>query len=238
VSVSLGGRVDAWLLPAPSESFVSFNPRLAVILRPSAQDTVKLIAGRAFRAPSTYEQFYQDGGRTSLGSTCCGEALRPETLYAGEVEYTHRFDDEWSLLLSGHLQYAQDFIETLPVPAANDPEMLGLTYSANSSTDQRNLGADVEVRRELRDGWMFSAMLGTLSARYLEAPLPRAPRPTATSRTRPTCSARRGPSSPCWTGSCAARCGSASRHRGAWTSAPTTPPAGPSRRRGGDRQRG
>jgi outer membrane receptor for ferrienterochelin and colicins len=171
VSVSLGGRVDAWLLPAPSESFVSFNPRLAVILRPSAHDTVKLIAGRAFRAPSTYEQFYQDGGRTSLGSTCCGEALRPETLYAGEVEYTHRFDDEWSLLLSGHLQYAQDFIETLPVPAANDPEMLGLTYSANSSTDQRNLGADVEVRRELRDGWMFSAMLGTLSARYLEAPL-------------------------------------------------------------------
>ena len=170
VRVSLGGRVDAWLLPEPSDSFVSFNPRLAVILHPTARDTFKLLAGRAFRAPSAYEQFYQDGGRTSLGSTCCGAALRPETLYSGEIEYTHRFDDEWSLLLSGHLQYAQDFIETLPVPAANDPEMLGLTYSTNSSTDQRNLGADVEVRRELLDGWMFSATLGTLTSHYLDAP--------------------------------------------------------------------
>jgi outer membrane receptor for ferrienterochelin and colicins len=168
--VSLGGRVDGWLLPEPSESFVSFNPRLAIILRPSERDTLKLLGGRAFRAPSTYEQIFQDGGRTSLASTCCGHPLRPETLWSGELEYTHRFDEEWSLLLSGHAQFAQDFIDTLLVPAANDPEMLGLTYFANSNADQLNLGGDVEVRRELRDGWMFSAQAGVLSARFMEAP--------------------------------------------------------------------
>lgn len=168
--ISLGGRVDGWLLPAPSESFVSFNPRLAVILRPSEHDTLKLLGGRAFRAPSMYEQVFQDGGRTSLPSSCCGSALRPETLWSGELEYTHRFDEEWSLLLSGHAQFAQDFIDTLLVPAANDPSMLGLTYFANSNADQLNVGGDVELRRELRDGWMFAAQAGVLSARYLDAP--------------------------------------------------------------------
>jgi len=168
--ISAGGRVDGWLLPAPAESFLSFNPRLAVILRATAADTIKLMGGRAFRAPSTYELSYDDGGRTSLGSGCCGAALRPETLYSGELEYTHRFDEDWSVLVSGHAQYAEDFIDVLPVPAANDPEMLGLVHYANLAGEQLNVGGDVEVRRELRGGWMFAAQAGGLHAAYLEAP--------------------------------------------------------------------
>ncbi|GAB4202506.1 MAG: hypothetical protein OHK0013_15860 [Sandaracinaceae bacterium] len=168
--ISAGGRVDGWLVPAPAESFVSFNPRLAVILRASASDTIKLMGGRAFRAPSTYEQFYQDGGRTSLASTCCGTVLRPETVYSGELEYTHRFDDEWSVLVSGHFQYAEDFIDLVPVPAGNDPEMLGLVHFTNVGTDQIATGGDVEVRRELRGGWMLAAQAGGLYAGYRSTP--------------------------------------------------------------------
>ncbi|MFO0708365.1 MAG: TonB-dependent receptor [Sandaracinus sp.] len=168
--ISAGGRVDGWLLPAPAESFVSVNPRLAVIVHLSAVDTLKLMGGRAFRAPSTYEQFYNDGGHTSLSSTCCGRGLRPEAMYSAELEYTHHFDDDWSVLLSGYAQYADDFIDTLPVPTAQDPMGLGLVHFANVAADQVSAGGDVEVRRELRNGWMFSANAGGLYASYLDQP--------------------------------------------------------------------
>ncbi|MBX3273380.1 MAG: TonB-dependent receptor [Sandaracinaceae bacterium] len=168
--VSLGGRVDGWLLPAPAESFVSFNPRLAVVMRLTPEDTLKVLAGRAFRAPSIYEQFYEDGGTTQLPSTCCGGALRPETLYTSELEYTHRFDDDWSVLVSGHFQYAEDFIDFVSVPPANDPDDLGLRYFTNVGASQVAGGGDVEVRRELRGGWMFTGQVGALYATFLDAP--------------------------------------------------------------------
>lgn len=168
--ISAGGRVDGWLVPAPAESFVSFNPRLAVIGRLTEMDTLKLMAGRAFRAPSTYEQYYNDAGITTLASTCCGQALRPEALYTAELEYTHRFDDDWSVLLSGYVQYGDDFIDSLRVPADMDPEDLGLVHFANVSADQLGAGGDVEVRRELRNGWTFTAQAGGLYSAYLDAP--------------------------------------------------------------------
>ncbi|MEZ4325008.1 MAG: TonB-dependent receptor [Polyangiales bacterium] len=170
VKVSLGARVDGWLLPEPTDSFGSFNPRLAVVLRPTEHDTLKVLAGRSFRAPSIYELFYEDGGFTTLSSSCCGGKLSPETLYSGELEYTRQLDEDWSLLLSVHAQFAQDFIESRQVPPAQDPDGVGLLYFANSRVDQLNLGADVEARREFRDGWMLAAQLGYLAARYLESP--------------------------------------------------------------------
>lgn len=168
--VSAGARVDGWLLPAPAESFYSINPRLAVILRASPSDTIKLMAGRAFRAPSLYELYYNDGGVTTLPSSCCGAALRPETLYTTEIEYTHRFDDDWSVLLSAYGQYGDDFIDNVRVPAANDPDGLGLLHFANVAADQIGVGGDLEVRRELRGGWMFTAQVGGLHASYLATP--------------------------------------------------------------------
>ena len=170
--ISAGGRVDGWLLPAPAESFVSFNPRLAIIVRATESDTLKLIGGRAFRAPSTYEQYYSDGGRTSLASTCCGTTLRPETLYSAELEFTHRFDEDWSVLVSGHFQYAEDFIDARPTPAENDPDMLGLVYFTNVGNDQISVGGDLEVRRELRSGWMFAVQAGGLYSGYLDSSVP------------------------------------------------------------------
>src|SRR5205814_9483001 len=53
VKLSLGGRYDYY-----STFGGSFNPRVAVILRPSENDNVKVMFGKAFRAPSTYELFY------------------------------------------------------------------------------------------------------------------------------------------------------------------------------------
>jgi outer membrane receptor protein involved in Fe transport len=177
VKLSFGTRLDVWDRRADDgEDFLSLNPRLALIFQPAAAHNLKVMAGRAFRAPSAYEFFYTDGGVTTLRSDCCGQTLRPETFYQSEIEYAYRLDDDWSLLASVHGLYAQDFVSTLPVP--DQPDLL---FFGNSSEDQWILGADVEVRRELRRGWMFSAFAGALWARSTntdaasDASIPNAP---------------------------------------------------------------
>lgn len=162
--VSAGARMDVWDR-SEGESFSSVNPRLALILKPSDGHNVKVMGGRAFRAPSVYELFYTDGSFTTLPSACCG-TLTPETFYQAEVEYSWAIDDQWTLLASAHGLLGQNFIGTLPVP--NDAE--GRVYFGNIEEDQRILGFDLEIRRDFRRGWMFAATAGVLDAQYLEPP--------------------------------------------------------------------
>ncbi len=173
--VSTGVRFDYWDNPQPGTAtdvpdFFTVNPRLALIFRLSPADNLKLIGGRAFRAPSVYENYYTDGGATQLTSTCCGRTLQPETLYAGELEYTHHFDDDWSALASAHFQLAQRLVDTLPPPADVAMMYPDAAYYGNIQGDVAIYGVDVQVRRELRNGWMLDVQAGALDARYLATP--------------------------------------------------------------------
>ncbi|MGE3631510.1 MAG: TonB-dependent receptor [Sandaracinaceae bacterium] len=187
VRISAGVRVDGWDLFQDLEDFVAVNPRLAVIFRPSEMDTLKLMGGRAFRAPTMYEFYYTDG-TTQAPSDCCGTRPSSEQFTSAEIEYTHRFDQDWSALVSAHGTYAESFIETADAP--DDSPYAGQVYYRNSDVDQYVLGGDVEVRRELRGGWMFAAQYGYLEARYLTTPdgavddrVPNAPNPYGSVRT-------------------------------------------------------
>jgi outer membrane receptor protein involved in Fe transport len=176
-------RVDRWDLSQEAtglsgmpltDDFTSVSPRVALIVRATPRDIIKVMGGRAFRAPSTYEYFYTDGYYTQATSDCCSETpLQPETVWSAEVEATHRFSRDWAVVGSAYGSVADGLITTVPVPEdvriANDwPE--GIGYYANSSVGQRALGLDVEVRREWRAGWMLSAQYGFLSARFLDSP--------------------------------------------------------------------
>ncbi len=66
------------------------DPRLAVILRISQEDTVKLMYGRAFRAPNLYEMFYNTPG-TNTGNT----DLKPEINNTYEADWEHDFHNGW-----------------------------------------------------------------------------------------------------------------------------------------------
>ena len=57
------------------------NPRLALIYNPWKTTAIKLIYGTAFRAPNSYEQFYQDGGMTMKPA----EELDAETIRTAEL---------------------------------------------------------------------------------------------------------------------------------------------------------
>ena len=174
-----GARVDRWDLSQEqlssggnvlTEDFTSVSPRVALVWHARKDDIVKLMSGRAFRAPSTYEYFYTDGNFTQATSDCCmDEALRPETVYSAELEWIHRFDRDWATVGSVYGTLAEDIIETVPVPpeisaAMGWPE--DIFYYRNSVAAQRVFGGDVELRREWRGGAMFSASYGLQSSRY------------------------------------------------------------------------
>jgi outer membrane receptor for ferrienterochelin and colicins len=174
-----GLRFDAYRLDAVEDAvsgdmrdattFTALSPRLAVIVKPTPADNVKLMVGSAFRAPSAYEQFYNDAGVTQVTSTSCGTTLKQENVYSAEVETTHRFNVDWTGLAAAHATLARNVVETVPV-GDECGAMLGVDpaaiYYRNSEVDQQIGGVDLELRREFRAGLMASAQYGFLYARY------------------------------------------------------------------------
>ena len=173
VALSAGARVDAW-----STFGATVNPRLNLVVRPRPEHVFKLVAGRAFRAPSIYELRYEDPN-TQRRSDFAGNQLGPELVWSGELEYTYRFLQHWALVGAVHGQFAEALIEQAPADLDDDEDVL--VYYRNSPHNALTLGADVELRRELYAGMLFASSYGYLYARYLgEAPqgssrLPNAP---------------------------------------------------------------
>jgi outer membrane receptor protein involved in Fe transport len=181
--VQAGVRFDYWNLlgnqfasdgaERGATSFPAVSPRLAIIAKPSDDDIVKLMAGSAFRAPSAYELYYADGGSTQVPSNTCGDKLKPETIYSAELELTHKFNVDWAGVASLYGTLARDVVESIPVGdtcAAQAGVAADLIYYRNSRVDQHILGADLELRRELRNGILASFQYGYNYGRYASAP--------------------------------------------------------------------
>lgn len=165
--LSAGLRFDAWYiqgLPTTSDGsvrddrfFSSISPRLALIFKPSTDDTVKLMGGRAFRAPSINEMTYNDAGTTQVVSP----NLNPETIWTGELEYTRNLPSDFILTTSAFVNIIQDFIAENGEGSQTDP----LFYANRTDEQIYTLGAEVEVRRFFKRGWMLAAQTGLQSTR-------------------------------------------------------------------------
>lgn len=141
--VSAGARFDAY-----STFGSSLNPRVALMFRPYADGNLKLLGGKAFRAPSVYELFYNDGGATQIASP----DLDPESIYSLELEHTHRFGPTVTGTVSAFGNYVTNLIDQAGSGTAADP----VTY-VNRGTPLASVGVEAEVRREWRQGWMLGA---------------------------------------------------------------------------------
>jgi iron complex outermembrane receptor protein len=62
------------------------NPRLAAVMTPVENGTLKLLYGRAFRAPTVYELYYE-----APPSILSNPALQPERIETYELVYEHDF---------------------------------------------------------------------------------------------------------------------------------------------------
>jgi outer membrane receptor for ferrienterochelin and colicins len=162
IRLTAGGRLDYW----STAQTLAFSPRLALVMLPDEGDTVKLMFGRAFRAPSVYEVAYDAPFQAPPPD------LSPETVWSAEVEYTHQFGRAWSGLLSAHGSYAEDIVET--VAASDVMGTLGEAYLpsaityANSDVPIRIGGVDLELRRAFQGGWMLTTFGSLLDSRYVD----------------------------------------------------------------------
>ncbi|MFO0550998.1 MAG: TonB-dependent receptor [Polyangiaceae bacterium] len=139
-------------------------PRGAVVFKPIEGGALKIMAGRAFRAPSVYEQFYNDGGFSQAKATDPerGLELGPESIVSTEVEYSQRFLEDWVALGAVHTSYIENIINTVPDAPGSD-----VIRYANSDVPVLTIGGEVELRREWRQGWMLAAQYGYQRAQYL-----------------------------------------------------------------------
>lgn len=155
VSFWLGARYDVWLfdsLPGPDDTnqqrqIASLNPRAALLVRPVESNTIKLMGGRGFRAPSVYELTYNDGGLTQIASP----DLDPETIYSLEFEFTQELPTDFELIASTYANRIGTRIEQGGEGTADN-----LFQYKNVDTDLWTAGAELELRRPFLQGWMAS----------------------------------------------------------------------------------
>lgn len=88
VTLTLGGSFDHH-----SAAGNQFTPRAAAIWTPSERTTMKLLAGRGYRRPSVYEEFFEPASGP--------EALLPETIRTLELVWERRLTPD--ILLTGSL---------------------------------------------------------------------------------------------------------------------------------------
>ncbi len=90
----------------------TFNPRLALIYNPLEKTTLKLLYGKAFRAPSAYERFYRDGI-----SSQDNPGLGPEKIATWEVILEQYVGAAYRLSASGFHYRVDDLINQQKDPA-------------------------------------------------------------------------------------------------------------------------
>ena len=160
--VSAGVRADrfGW------ESDVAISPRLGLVVKPYPGGYTKLVAGRAFRSPSTYELFYNDDGLTQVAP----DALDPETIWTGELEHTHEIDARSYVIASLFGSQIQGLINL----GVNED---GLLEYENSSDEILSIGGELELRVTARSGAFagFAVSYARLDTEAMAEPPDRSP---------------------------------------------------------------
>jgi len=171
LALSGGARIDVYSTFGPIGV-----PRAAVIFKPPSGTVIKIMGGRAFRAPSIYEQFYNDGGVSTVRAVQPknGWTLGPESVYSGELEISQRFLSDWVVVAAGHLSKIDGIVETVPTTGCKPPppgSEASCTRYSNGATPVLAAGGDVEIRREWRKGLMLAAMYGYQYTAFLDKSL-------------------------------------------------------------------
>jgi len=168
--LNLGARVDQYGITGNDQilgvdnqqDFTTFNPRGALILSPG-KEVVKVMGGTAFRAPSPFEYYFNDEGISSLPAV----DLEPERIQTAEIEWTHRFDQVLTSSVNTYFNRIQSLVETEDVPLDELKQFLGDKADPDAGVFRYTsamqpvvtLGAEAEVRRWWRSGWMVAGQV-------------------------------------------------------------------------------
>jgi outer membrane receptor for ferrienterochelin and colicins len=118
------------------------NPRVALIYAPWKDTTIKLLYGEAFRAPNSYELYFNDGDESQKGNP----DLQPETITTYELVLEQALRKDLRLTVSAFSFKLDDLITLTTAP--DD----GLLIYDNASEVESN-GVEVELERRWASGW-------------------------------------------------------------------------------------
>ena len=153
VRLSGGVRVDDY-----STFGSSINPRASIVLHPYERGNLKIVGGKAFRAPSIYELYYNDGGTTQVPSP----NLEAESIYSFEVEHSHRFTPVLTATAAAYSNYVRNLIQSAGMGTETDP-----LHYVNARTPVVSVGLELAIRREWRQGFMLEAWYAYQHSAYL-----------------------------------------------------------------------
>lgn len=153
IRISAGARFDAY-----STFGSSINPRVAVVGTPYSSGTTKIILGKAFRAPSLYELYYNDGGFTQIASPDLG----PEEVWSTEVQHIHQFTKTVSASVGAFANRITDLVTSIGEGSMESP----IEY-VNSGRPLATVGVETRIRREWGQGWMAEAGYTIQTAAFL-----------------------------------------------------------------------
>ncbi|MBX3192528.1 MAG: TonB-dependent receptor [Labilithrix sp.] len=152
-----GARFDSY-----STFGSSLNPRAAIVLKPYEQGNLKIMGGKAFRAPSLYELYNVSGGGRKAT-----EDLEPENLYSAEIEMSHRFSRSVVASVATYANYIENLIALRDLPDAT-PQVPSYAYQ-NTGVPVGTFGGEIELRREWKEGWMIAASYSFQKSKYLRS---------------------------------------------------------------------
>lgn len=120
----------------------STNPQLAMLYNICDKTTLKLLYGRAFRAPNAYELYYHDGGYSQK----VPPSLDPETVETYEVVLERAFTQSLRATLSGFYYMMDDLIDQ-----DTDPDD-GLLVFKNLD-EVKTTGTELTLHGRWAGGW-------------------------------------------------------------------------------------
>lgn len=161
--LSLGLRYDRY-----SSFGGQFTPRAAVVVSPATATRVKLLYGRAFRAPNSFELDYEGGGNKAA------HALSPELIDTYEFALEQGLGARVALSASVFGFQAHDLLAQEIDPADS------LIVFRNSGRVEAR-GAEIELRVRPGEGWEFTGSYSRQDARdaNTDATLVNSPRDVA-----------------------------------------------------------
>jgi outer membrane receptor for ferrienterochelin and colicins len=127
------------------EGIEETSPRGAILWTPLERSTVKLLYGRAFRAPNVYEQYYASPGVGFLRAP----SLDPERMTTYELVLEQRLPRGARLTASGYHYEIDDLIDQI---AVDDPDGEGTGLQFRNLTSARASGGELELRLPLPGG--------------------------------------------------------------------------------------
>ena len=119
----------------------STNPRVALVYNPLPETTLKLLYGRAFRAPTAYELFYHDGETQKTPGS-----LDPETIETFELVGEYEIDKHLRFVGSAYYSKIDDLIALTRDPADD------LVVFENS-TDLESYGLELRLEGQWENGF-------------------------------------------------------------------------------------